>query len=544
MLWYRNLRLRNKILAGFSLVIFFTTILGAISLVQLGKVDSHGENLAVNLLPSVTILSTMDNAVGTARRSELQALISGSAEELNRYYVRYEKMEKELAKSAQEFAKLDLTADEKKQLESFNAAAVRYFAGGRKTFEMARAGQFKEGITFLRQVSKKDYDECVNIVAAIQEYNGKEALQAKSKMAAAFSGAKYWIAGLLAGCILLSLLLAVTIAGTISRPVQQLAELAEQVAAGDLQVNVQQQTSDEVGQLTGSFAVMVDKLRELIGRVKDSSTALAAAANQLQATATQIATGAEEVAAQSGTVATASEEMAATSSEIAQNCTMAADGAKLANSSAEAGARVVEATIHGMERIALQVQATAQTVEALGARSDQIGAIIGTIEDIADQTNLLALNAAIEAARAGEQGRGFAVVADEVRALSERTTRATREIGEMIKAIQTETKGAVKAMEDGVHEVEKGSGEAAKSGIALQEILNGIANVTMQVNQIATAAEEQTATTTEITGNIQQISDVVQETARGAQESAIAASRLTELASELQSLVVQFKLAA
>jgi methyl-accepting chemotaxis protein len=188
------------------------------------------------------------------------------------------------------------------------------------------------------------------------------------------------------------------------------------------------------------------------------------------------------------------------------------------------------------------VKESAKTVGSLGSRSDQIGAIIGTIEDIADQTNLLALNAAIEAARAGEQGRGFAVVADEVRALAERTTRATREIGEMIKAIQNETRGAVTAMEMGVHQVESGTEEAAKSGQALQEILQQVNDVAMQVNQIATAAEEQTATTREISRNMQQITEVVQQTSQGAQDSATAASRLSGNAEELQKLVQHFKL--
>jgi methyl-accepting chemotaxis protein len=159
------------------------------------------------------------------------------------------------------------------------------------------------------------------------------------------------------------------------------------------------------------------------------------------------------------------------------------------------------------------------------------------------QTNLLALNAAIEAARAGEQGRGFAVVADEVLALAERTTRATREIGEMIKAIQVETREAVKAMEEGVREVEKGATSSQKSGEALDEILGQINDVTMQINQIATAAEEQTATTGEITSNIQQRTEVVHQTARGAEETALAAGQLSEQAQQIQSLVSRFRIA-
>jgi len=202
----------------------------------------------------------------------------------------------------------------------------------------------------------------------------------------------------------------------------------------------------------------------------------------------------------------------------------------------------VQETLVGMQNIAERVQESARTVESLGARSDQIGAIVGTIEDIADQTNLLALNAAIEAARAGEQGRGFAVVADEVRALAERTTRATKEIGTMIKGIQSETAGAVSSMEHGVREVEKGMDSSRKSGEALSQIVDAISEVSMQVHQIATAAEEQTAVTGEISSNIHQITDVVSDTARGAHETATAASQLSSLAGELQRIVGRFKL--
>jgi methyl-accepting chemotaxis protein len=221
---------------------------------------------------------------------------------------------------------------------------------------------------------------------------------------------------------------------------------------------------------------------------------------------------------------------------------MASDIANRASEMAHGGASVVQETISGMQNIADKVRESANTVAALGSRSDQIGAIVGTIEDIADQTNLLALNAAIEAARAGEMGRGFAVVADEVRALAERTTRATREIGEMIKAIQQETGGAVASMELGVKEVEKGMDSSRRSGDALQEILEGINEVTMQVHQIATAAEEQTAVTGEISSNIHQITDVVHQTANGAHETAGAASMLSKLSHDLEGLVGRFKL--
>jgi len=318
------------------------------------------------------------------------------------------------------------------------------------------------------------------------------------------------------------------------------AEIARKVADGDLSVNVETKSGSQ--SVLGAMREMVDNLRQIVSQVSQSAESISMASNQQHSSSEQIAKGAGEVVNQATTVATAGEQMSATSGDIAQNCQMAAEGGQRASQAAQDGTQVVNATVQVMARIAERVSATAKTVGSLGERSDQIGAIIGTIEDIADQTNLLALNAAIEAARAGEQGRGFAVVADEVRALAERTTRATREIGEMIKTIQTETKGAVNAMEQGVREVETGTDEASRSGQALQHILEQINDVTMQVNQIATAAEEQTATTSEISSNMLQITDVVQTTARGAEESALAAGQLAQQADELKRLVGKFRL--
>lgn len=350
------------------------------------------------------------------------------------------------------------------------------------------------------------------------------------------------ISSLLVTSVVLSAIFVFFIVRSITGPIAPLVSVARKIAAGNLDVQIDHTSADEIGQLSDSFRIMTENLRDTIKQVTGHAQQVATAANQLHTTAVQIATGADEVASQTNTVAVAGEEMTATSGDIANNCQMAAEGGRRANQAVQVGSDVVNGTVKVMGRIAAQVSSTAKTVQSLGERSDQIGAIIGTIEDIADQTNLLALNAAIEAARAGEQGRGFAVVADEVRALAERTTRATREISEMIKSIQIETKGAVVAMEAGVREVENGTSEAARSGQALQEILNQINDVTMQVNQIATAAEEQTATTGEISNNMLQITAVVQQTAKGAEESARSAGQLAQLAEELQQTVGRFKL--
>lgn len=320
--------------------------------------------------------------------------------------------------------------------------------------------------------------------------------------------------------------------------------LADRIAGGDLSMDRASTPRDEIGRLMEHMYAMGDNLRDLIGKVSNVSSSIVASSHQIHSISGQIESGAEEVEAQTGMVATAGEEMAATAGDIARNCIAATEGAGLASSAASEGAAVVQESISVMHRIADRVRETALTVENLGARSDQIGEIIGTIEDIADQTNLLALNAAIEAARAGEQGRGFAVVADEVRALAERTTKATKEIGAMIKAIQKDTGLAVSFMNQGVDEVAQGTREASRSGEALEGILKQIGSLSMQIDQIATAAEQQTATTTEISSNIHQITDVIRQTTQGTHESTVAATRLENLADELERLIGRFTLAA
>ena len=341
----------------------------------------------------------------------------------------------------------------------------------------------------------------------------------------------------LLGCFFSSLLF-VSVTEALGRVIGHLDTLI----AGDLTQPIKAKRNNEISTIIRSIGTLQATMRGIIEQIARTSEQVASSSLLLHNNAEQIAAGTEAVATQTNSVAVASEEMAATSSDIARNCLSAAENSKRASDTARSGAEVVRQTTAGMERIAVRVKDAAKTVEELGGRSEQIGQIIGTIDDIADQTNLLALNAAIEAARAGEQGRGFAVVADEVRALAERTSRATREISEMIKAIQSETRGAVAAMEDGVTEVEKGTEHSGKSAQALERILEQVSEVTMQINQIATAAEQQTTTTGEISGNIQKITCVVHQTAGGIAETASAAATLSLQSAELQRLVHQFKL--
>jgi len=327
--------------------------------------------------------------------------------------------------------------------------------------------------------------------------------------------------------------------GKMTEYLSEMAGAADQMASGDLQVDVQPKCEDDA--LGNSFKKMAASLRNMIVNVTKTSESLLSASTEISSSAEQMAAGAKQQTDQTTQVSTAVEEMTATVIETSKNAAEASGVSTQASELAGAGAEIVTQTISGMQRIADVVTSSATTIGELAKSADQIGEIISVIDDIADQTNLLALNAAIEAARAGEQGRGFAVVADEVRKLAERTTRATAEITGMIKDIQRDTGNAVKSMEEGTLEVNSGRELADKAGDSLNEILTMSQRVNSMIQQIATAAEEQSAAAEQISRNVDQIANVTQETAKGASESAFASEDLNKQAENLTQIVGEFK---
>jgi methyl-accepting chemotaxis protein len=303
-------------------------------------------------------------------------------------------------------------------------------------------------------------------------------------------------------------------------------------------------SDDEVAELAKWFNTFMDKQHEMISQLAQNTRALTTASEEISQSSQEQSRGAMAQSEQTTQVVTAMQEMASTVQQVSENSDNASSASQRAAAAAREGGKIVEETLSRMRAIAASVGDTAHKVQELGKRSDEIGQIISVIDEIADQTNLLALNAAIEAARAGEQGRGFAVVADEVRKLAERTSQATKQITDMISNIQAETKSAVTAMHAGTKEVETGVEATSDAGRSLQEIIQMSEQVGDMIAHIATAATEQSAATVQINGSIEQIAKITASTATAAQQATSAFEELSGLARNLQQLVGRFRLSS
>jgi methyl-accepting chemotaxis protein len=329
---------------------------------------------------------------------------------------------------------------------------------------------------------------------------------------------------------------------SITGPLDAAVDTSRRISEGDLSIRIAVSGSDETAKLLEAMKAMTDKLRDVVGRIKQASDSVASGSEELSASSEEITRTMSDQSQRSSQIATAAEEMSQTVIDIAKNASTIAQSSAETAGIAQKGAAVVDKSMTETRTIADTVNQSAMVMQSLGTTSSQIGEIVAVINDIADQTNLLALNAAIEAARAGEQGRGFAVVADEVRKLAERTAKATAEISKMIGAIQGEVGNAVESMNNTNKQVEIGLQYSVEAGDQLKSIVSSVTTLQGMVSQIATATEEMSTTSESISGDIQAVSSGAREISLGSDQIAQSSAELARLAGELKNIVGQFRI--
>ena len=342
--------------------------------------------------------------------------------------------------------------------------------------------------------------------------------------------------------LLFGILAAVVITRQITRPLRETLDVVERIAGGDLSQNLRVTRRDDLGVLQQGIARMGTTLRELIGGIRDGVTQIASAAEELSAVTEQTSAGVNSQKIETDQVATAMHEMTATVQEVARNAEDASQAAAAADTEAREGDQVVNQAIDQIERLAVEVGRSTEAMAVLQQESDKIGSVMDVIKAVAEQTNLLALNAAIEAARAGEAGRGFAVVADEVRGLAQRTQKSTEEIQTLVAALQSGTQHVASVMNSSRSLTDSSVTLTRQAGTSLQGITRTVSNIQSMNQQIAAAAEQQSAVAEEISRSIINVRDVSEQTAAASDETAKSSVELARLGNQLQMMVSHFKI--
>lgn len=550
--------LRSKILSNFGLVAAIAVAVGTVGYFGISKTAGLLDQTTNELIPGISSLGDIQLGIAQARSAQNLLLISSLTPEQRETRIQNAKAAVELIDSGSKaFAALAKTAPETEQwnacqlaLATFKANSEAFAARRHEMDKLIAENKPEELAAFQAEFQQdhlaqkaKDYRAAIALAEKLIKNKAQEAAAARSQAASTESSAKFAIfAGVAIGAAL-ACGLGFWLASNIISSVAPLAARAKQIAAGDLSGQpLTVHSPDEIGQTVASMNQMNKSLRDLVKNVASSAGQVASAATQIAASSDQAATGANSQSQQIQQIAAAVEQLSSTVGEVNRKSNEAAENARKSGELAETGGRVVERTIADMQQIDEVVTSTAGSVRGLGAKSEQIGKIISVINDIAEQTNLLALNAAIEAARAGEHGRGFAVVADEVRKLADRTTSATAEVGQSIEAIRAETDKAVGQIGEGTEKVKAGVQRAGEAGSNLAQIVASAREVSGMVQSIAAAATQQGAATEEISRSISNISQISDQAASGSKQSAQAVKQLSAKSEELRALVSRFRL--
>lgn len=537
MSFFSNLKLKARLMLGFGIVIIMSLLISGIAVRSLHDSTVVAQQVNETISIRFTRLSASSTDSNVLNNAMALYLSPGQQTPENRQAV-----EKALASALEHAAALDASRFPK-EVPQINELLKQYGSSYNDTVvALVEAGKPFDALSFYLGEMLPMATQIADLHAGIT----REMMRTMGEDTAALedTGAILLVIGMSVAVILLGFFIAHLFTGYISRKLKEQCDVAEAIASNDLTVAIEVKGNDEIAQLARSMSRMRDDLSSSMRLVIKTATDLQKELDEVSTVSSHTGNNAKSMESQAITVAAAADEMVSTTQDIARNCESAASLAEQTSEIANNGMGVVQNTVNEIRNQSEKSQEDAVKIKALADQTMEIGSIVGTIEDIAAQTNLLALNAAIEAARAGEAGRGFAVVADEVRALASRTTKSTQEISEMVAHIQSDAKVATESMAESVENMNGMAGRAGAVENALTDVLNHVNSVNGQITQIATAAEEQTTATSEISTHMQNISGAAQQVSADSSESMEVVARAVHALNALLKNLSRFKLNA
>jgi len=542
--WFYNLGLAKKLTATVMIVMSCTIFLGIFSIVRMAGLDDSLTEMSSSLIPKTELLGRLATGTAELRSLEVQHIMAAGGNEKARLEKESAAAMDSVESDAKRYAQFISLPEEKKLHENFIKGWSGYLSLHAKMIDLSRTGKGAEAAAIYRAGARTGFDGMRTAIGANIKLIAAEAVKHDAEGKLIYSSSRTLIIVLMVLSFMLALWLTHFIVRRVTcRSLWWALKALEKISEGDLRQNIKVKSTEEIGQLFTAMKRIIEKLREFSGHVNELTDSLATSSRELLSTTEAMNHSAHEQTGQTEQVASAVIQMSQTFIDVAANAEHASQAASETSQAARNGFATVEEVMAEMRKIVSSVQESSVTIGKLGQSSRKIGEIVGTIEDIADQTNLLALNAAIEAARAGEQGRGFAVVADEVRALAERTGKATKEISLMIKDIQQDTAQAVTSMMTSKKEVDDGISKSEEARLALEHIVQVSDRSMEMIHQIATATEEQSAVTEQVSGNIEMIANGTRSSESAAEQIQESARLLSKLADDLADTSHWFKTA-
>lgn len=537
----RKLNLASRSALCFGFFCFMIIALGVIALKQTSSLKEAESFVETNVVPSITMLSIIDREFVSIRGSN--ARLRNPVEPENRKAQALDEVNKARANIQEAFSKLQpliVTPKGKQKIGELSQNLASYQQVQDQYLSLIRSGNVDESVKLSNESMKQSADTVERDIKEMIELNNNKAKKAGEDATHVYEQSKLIVGGFILLSTFAAIALALMYTRSLTRPISQSLAIAERIAKNDLTEVIDVQDHDEVARLMRALHAMQQGLRSTLSLISDSSNQLASTSEEMHAVTEDANKGMLRQNNEVEMAATAVTEMSAAVEEVARNASAASEAANRSNSSALAGRARVDETVQAISVMVASVEDASQEVQGLAVMATDISKVLDVIRAIAEQTNLLALNAAIEAARAGEAGRGFAVVADEVRALAHRTQQSTSEIEQMISSIQKGTGAAVSAMTHTNTQAQKTLDTAQGAGAALVEITESIDNITERNVLIATASEEQAQVAREVDRSLVSIRDLSNQSSEGSNQTAIATSELTKLAVELNRLVKQF----